>query len=504
VRQLTSLDAEFLALEDARTVGHVAGLAIYEPGNRLTADAVRELIAERLHLLPPFRWRLAPVPLGVDNPYWIEDPDFDLEFHVRDLALPPPGDDRQLADQVARIASRPLDRARPLWELYVIHGLAGDRTAMLTKMHHAAVDGMSGAEVMSVILDPTPEGRDCGSAPDRRPDRMPSQLEMLGRGLLGLPRQPLRALGTVPQALAHLPHLPVVGDLPGAGLVARATRLLRRGYDGELLERPKARAPRTRFNGRISPHRRLAFGSLSLTEVKAIKAAFGVTVNDVVVALCATALRNWLLRRDELPEECLVAMVPVSVRTESERGEFGNRVSALFVPIPTAYADPRERLERAHEIMSTAKTHHQALPATLLQDMTHFVPPALAARAARVTLQLTTSPVVRPLVNCVISNVPGPREPLYCAGAQLCANYPVSVITNGAGLNITVLSYRDSMDFGIVCDREQMQDPWELMDDLRAALDEYRELTSPPPPARFTRDRAAQPRSSTTAPDASG
>src|SRR5829696_938668 len=491
MRQLTSLDAEFLAMEGPTMYGHVSGLAVYEPGNDLTVDAVRRLVEERLHVLPPFRWRLAPVPFGLDNPYWIEDPHFDVEFHVRDLALPTPGSDHQLADQVARIVSRPLDRARPLWELYVIHGLEHDRTAMLTKMHHAAVDGMSGAEIMSVLLDPTPEGRDCGTAPERRPERPPTQLEMLARGLAGVPRQPLKAVGTVPQALLNLQDLPVVGDLPGAGLAGRAAGLLRRRSGGdEILERPKARAPRTRFNGRISPHRRVAFGSLSLTEVKAVKAGFGVTVNDVVVALCATALRTWLTRRDELPEDCLVAMIPVSVRTEEERRAFGNRVSAMFVPIPTAYADPRARLERANEIMLSAKSRHRALPATLLQDMTHFIPPALAARASRLTLRLATSPMARPLVNVVISNVPGPREPLYCAGSQLCANYPVSVIAEGSGLNITVLSYRDSMDFGIVCDREQMDDPWELMDDLRDALDVYGELTRPPGPRSTVTPRA--------------
>ena len=366
---------------------------------------------------------------------------------------------------------------------------------MLTKMHHAAVDGMSGAEIMSVLLDPAPEGRDCGSAPARRPERPPGQLEMLARGLAGVPRQPLRAVGTVPQALLNLRDLPVVGDLPGAGLVDRAVGLLRRRGDGEVLERPRVRAPRTRFNGPISAHRRVAFGSLSLTEVKAVKAAFGVTVNDVVVALCATALRNWLARRDELPDDCLVAMIPVSVRAESERRAFGNRVSAMFVPIPTTDADPRRRLERAHETMLSAKSRHQALPATLLQDMTHFIPPALAARASRLTLRLATTPVARPLLNVVISNVPGPREPLYCAGAQLCANYPVSVIAEGSGLNITVLSYRDNMDFGIVCDREQMQDPWELMDDLRAALDEFRGLTRPPQPSA-RRSRTKVPSSS--------
>jgi diacylglycerol O-acyltransferase / wax synthase len=347
-------------------------------------------------------------------------------------------------------------------------------------MHHAAIDGMSGAEILSVLLDPSPEGRDCGQAPDRRPEHVPGQLEMLARGLSGLPRQPLRALGALVETVPNLEDVPVVGDLPGTGLVSRAARVVTRSRDGGVLERPKARAPRTRFNRAVSPHRRFAFGTLSLPEVKAVKAAFGITVNDVVIALCATTLRNWLLERDELPEECLVAMVPVSVRGEEERRAFGNRVSAMFVPIPTNYADPRRRLMRAHEIMLTAKERHQALPADLLQDITHFIPPAVAARAARLTARLATVQRLRPLLNLVISNVPGPREPLYCAGAQLCATYPVSIITDAVGLNITVLSYRDRMDFGIVCDREQIDDPWPLIDGLRDALEEFKELARSP------------------------
>jgi WS/DGAT/MGAT family acyltransferase len=270
--------------------------------------------------------------------------------------------------------------------------------------------------------------------------------------------------------------VPVVGDLPGAGLVSRAARVVTRGGDGAVLERPKARAPRTRFNRAVSPHRRFAFGTLPLPEVKAVKSAFGITVNDVVIAVCATALRNWLLERDELPDECLVAMVPVSVRSEEERRAFGNRVSAMFVPIPTNYADPRRRLMRAHEIMLSAKERHKALPADLMQDVTHFIPPAVAARAARLTARLSTVQRLRPLLNLVISNVPGPREPLYCAGAQLRATYPVSIVTDAVGLNITVLSYRDRMDFGIVCDREQLDDPWPLFDGLRDALEELKAL----------------------------
>src|SRR3954468_6249182 len=200
MRQLTSLDAQFLAIENGRNLGHVSGLSIYDPstapGGVLTSEGMCAVVTERLHLLPPFRWRLAEVPLGLDHPYWIEDPDFDVEYHVRELALPAPGDERQLAEQAARIHGRPLDRAHPLWELYVIQGLRDGHVGVFTKIHHAAIDGMSGAEILGVLLDPAPEGRGVPPAADERaPDSAPGQLEMLQRGLLGLPRQQWRALG---------------------------------------------------------------------------------------------------------------------------------------------------------------------------------------------------------------------------------------------------------------------------------------------------------------------
>src|ERR687894_1439165 len=198
MRQLTSLDAQFLAVESARTYGHVGGLAVYDPatapGGELTIPDICRLVGERIHLLPPFRWRLVGVPLGLDHPYWVEDPDFDLDFHVRESAVPPPGDDRQLAETVARIFSRPLDRTRPLWELYLIQGLEGGRVALLTKVHHSVVDGVSGSEILAVLLDPSPEGRDIPRPERGAGERVPSELEMLGRGLMGLRLQPLRAL----------------------------------------------------------------------------------------------------------------------------------------------------------------------------------------------------------------------------------------------------------------------------------------------------------------------
>ncbi|WP_354702113.1 Putative diacylglycerol O-acyltransferase [Paraconexibacter sp. AEG42_29] len=480
MRQLTSLDAQFLAIESATTTGHVGGLAIFDPstapGGAVTLEDVLAMFRERLHLLPPLRWRLEQVPLGLDRPYWIEDPDFELEFHVRELALPAPGDDAQLAEQVARISSRHLDRARPLWECYLIHGLPDGHFAIQTKMHHAMIDGMSGAEIMGIMFDLAPEGREFA---DTEPaswigDRVPGQLEMLGRGVAALPLQPLRMARAAPGVLPHLDVAPSVFGVPGAETMSRTLSKMRNiangTRDGDVLERPKMRAPRTSFNGKISPHRRFSFGSLSLPAVKALKKAYGVTVNDVVVTLTTSAIRDWLIAHDELPEDPLLAQIPVSVRTDEERGTFGNKISIMIAPLATHIADPVERLRFTHEAMKAAKDRHRALPAKALQDITAFIPPAINARAARVALQMGTRQGMRPLYNVVISNVPGPPIPIYMAGAQLQHNYPVSVVTDGAGLNVTVLSYLDHLDFGLIADRDQMPDLQTLMDGLRTAL----------------------------------
>jgi WS/DGAT/MGAT family acyltransferase len=487
MRQLTTLDAQFLAVESAGTYGHVGGLAVYDPstapGGQVTVKDICRTVGERLHLLPPFRSRLVQVPFGLDLPYWAEDPDFDIDFHIRESAVPPPGGDRQLGETVARIFARPLDRSHPLWELYLIHGLEGGRVALLTKVHHSVADGVSGNEILSILLDASADGREIPAPPTAdgaAGERVPGELEMLARGVLGLPRQPLRALRAIPRALPNLTDLPGANAIPGgptlsAGL-SRVRRLLGGEEDDGVLEVTTARPPRTCFNGPVSPHRRFAFGSLSLDSVKALKNELGITVNDVVVALVATAVRDWLDERGELPDDPLVAMVPVSVRGDDERGTFGNRISTMIVPIPTNEPDPRTRLIRTHELLKRA---------------TAFIPPAVAALAARTTVGIMSR--TRPPLNLVVSNVPGPREPLYCAGAMLEANYPVSVVMDGVGLNITVMSYRDHIDFGIVADREQVDDVWGLMDGAARALGELESVICGTPRARPTPAREQAP-----------
>ncbi|MGI8624556.1 MAG: WS/DGAT/MGAT family O-acyltransferase [Solirubrobacteraceae bacterium] len=493
MRQLTSLDAQFLAMETGRTYGHVGALALFDPsaapGGAVSADDLARVVAGRIDQLPPFHQRLVEVPFGLDHPYWIEDPDFDLGFHIRDTAVPPPGDDRRLADTVARIFARPLDRKRPLWELYLIHGIAGGRVGMLTKVHHAAVDGVSGAEILGVLFDlepGAPAAEDKGASWE--PERLPSDLEMLGRGLLGLPRQPVRALRSLPAALPALPNFPGAALVPGMPLLQRARsgaqKALGTAHDTELVDVRVSRAPKTRFNGKVSPHRRFSFGSLSLDDVKALKDELGIKVNDVVVALCATAVRNWLLARGELPDEPLVALVPVSVRTDQERGTFGNKLTGMILPIPTDVEDPRARLLRAHEVLKRAKGQTQGLPASLMTDVSNFLPPAIFNRAARLALEVSGR--VRPALNLIISNVPGPPVPLYCAGARLLAHHPVSVVMDGVGLNITVMSYEDRLDFGIVVDPDMVDDAWSFMDAMRQALDELVE-------AILGRERAPEP-----------
>src|SRR4051794_2988243 len=399
MRQLTSLDNQFLALENHRHTGHVAGLAILDPSTAPSGAVrcrdIKALLRQRLRLLPPLRWRVAEVPLNLDYPYWVEDEEFDLDYHVRELALPSPGSDAQLADQVARIFSRPLDRDRPLWELYLIHAHESGNAAVLTKIHHAVIDGMSGAEIMGLLLDLEPEGREL-PAPDRRQEQAthPGELNMLARGLLGLPKYPLRALKALPRTAPNVEEVPAIfGAIPGASTVGKVSRRLQSlvSDNGPNRTAAKFNAPRTSFNGRLTPHRRFTFGTLQLEEFKAVKKKHGVTVNDVVVSMCAGAVRRWLIHHDELPDEPLVAQIPVSVRTSDQIGTYGNRIMLMSAPLFTDIDDPVERLQATHDALADMKERHKAIPAELLQDANHFIPPAVFSRAAQLTFRLSTS-----------------------------------------------------------------------------------------------------------------
>jgi WS/DGAT/MGAT family acyltransferase len=489
MRQLSGVDVGFLNMETSTTYGHVSSLNVYDPTGApggAGVEAMKQLIRERIELLAPFRRRLVEVPLGLDLPYWIEDPDFDLDFHVRHHAVPPPGTPEQLGEIVARIQARPLDRRRPLWELYVIEGLDGGRLiAQLTKIHHATIDGASGATMLAAMLDRDPQARPVGTEVEWTPDRVPTDGELLQRTAIEYLRRPEKVVRLSVRTLRELAkttrngQLDVLADLmaqPMPGPIGDLfRRRLREGYERDV-DRPPAlpptAAPRTPWNRQISPHRRFAFTTIPLDSAKQVRRAVGCTFNDVVMSLCGGALRHYLDRHDQLPDESLIAMVPVSVRSGGEEDTYQNRVSGLLAELATNEADPIERLRKVQRSMDRAKEGFQAVPAEALQDFAQFAPPAVAARAMRMYSRLRIADRMQPPFNIIISNVPGPAEPLYAAGARLLHFYPVSALIDGQGLNITVQSYDGNLDFGFLADRELVPDVWALADLLHQSMDE--------------------------------
>ena len=465
MQQLSGVDASFLNMETATQQGHIGGVVVVDPSTAPEGwgfDTIRRLIEERVHLLPPFRRKLVNVPLDIDHPYWIEDTHFDLDFHLRHIAAPAPGSREELANLVARIHARPLDRSRPLWEMYFIEGLSDGRVATYTKLHHAAIDGVSGAEILTILLDPSPEGRKI-PGPDEpwSGEASPSAVSMLARSAVKIALSPARAMRV---------GYELVRAVPGFKPLQRLPALVGLGEPpDDVLSRPKLIAPRSLLNDPITPHRRWAFGDVSLEAVKRIKQGAGSTVNDVVISVSAGAVRSWLLEHDVVPERSLQALIPISIRTEEDRGEIGNKVSGMIAPIGTHIADPLERLHYVHETMLIAKETHQATPATLLQDFAQFAPPAIAARAAQVVFRNGRAGKWTPF-NLTISNVPGPHFPLYLAGARLEGHYPVSTITDGAALNITLHSYLGRLCFGLVADRDVVPDLWSMMEFIQAEV----------------------------------
>ncbi len=522
MRQLSGIDVSFLNLETPTTFGHVSSVTIYDPTGApggAGLEATKEIILERIDQLTPFRRRLVEVPLGLDLPYWIEDPDFDIDFHVRHHAVPPPGNPQQLAEAVSRIIARPLDRTRPLWELYVIEGVDNGRLiAQLTKVHHAAVDGAAGAMMLAALLDLDPAARPSGRQARWEPEAIPSDEELLrltAREFLRRPEKMIRLSVRATRELAAatrsggLAALAGMVAMPMPGPVGKLMRDRLRAQYGTDVDRPPALpptpAPRTPWNQAISPHRRFAYTSVPLEDAKTVRRAFGCTFNDVVMAVCSGTLRRYLQLHDCLPEESLVAMVPISVRSGQEDDTYQNRVSALFSDLATNEADPVKRLRRVQQAMTAAKEQFAAIPAEALQDFTQFAPPAVAARAMRMYSRLKIADRMNPPFNLVISNVPGPQVPLYSAGARLQHFYPVSTLVDGQGLNMTVQSYDGNLDFGFVADRDLVPDLWLLTDLLHEEMAELVAIaaaTMAPltPPSTTAARRTAAPRKAAAKP----
>ncbi len=484
MRQLTGLDSSFLAMETASTFGHVSSLIIYKPpaGRDFNPyESYKKQLMARLDQLEPLRRRLVEVPFGLDHPYWINDPDFDIDFHVRHIAVPPPGRHDQLGELISRLVARPLDRSKPLWEVYVIEGLDDGNFGIVTKIHHAAVDGAAGSELTMMMLDATPDATHEPKKPITwRAESEPSVGELLARTSVEMMLRP-RKIAKVQVQLAreiarqtNIPAFNTVADLIRKGLPGMSPPVRTETQD-ELPPVPTSPAPGTPFNKSITGARAFSYRSMQLQTIKDIKNELGCTLNDVVMALCAGGLRRYLEHHNALPTDPLVAMVPVSIRTGEEEHRWTNRVSAIFTPIPTNLDDPLDRVAAIHASMNSAKEQHDLLPAEMMLDMAQLAPPALAARANRLASRLKIADRVNSPVNIVISNVPGPRAPLYFDGAQMMHFYPISIVTDGQGLNITVQSYCDQLDVGLIAARELVPDLEFLMDCL---ADETRELMS--------------------------
>ena len=465
MERLSGLDASFLLMETPASHMHVASLAVFDPSTApggWSIERLKEEYGRRLHLAPPFRRRLVEIPFHLHHPLWIEDPEFDLNWHIRHIAVPPPGGPRELADLSAHLVSIQLDRSRPLWEMWVIEGVEGGNVAVLTKVHHAAIDGAAGNELLLATLDLSPDDADVPEPEEPwEPDRIPTELERLSYATASLIRTPPKALAAVRRAVD----------------AARDVRRVRTQPDVTPPPAPFS-APHTSFNQTLTAHRSFAATTLSLQKAKDIKAAAGVKVNDVVLAICAGALRGYLDERRETPDRALVAMVPVSVRADEQRSEMGNRVSSMLCSLATDIDDPVERLQAIAAGTQLAKTQQDAIGADTLRDWAEFAAPGLMGRAVRLYSRTRMADLHRPLFNVTISNVPGPPFKLYTAGAELLALYPLGPIFDGGGLNITVMSYRDNLDFGLLACPDVLPDVWSVADGLAKSLDELAGATT--------------------------
>jgi WS/DGAT/MGAT family acyltransferase len=419
-------------------------------------EALREALRQRVGSNPTFRRKLHDHVLNVDHPVWVDDDEFDIEHHVRRATVPAPGGREQIAEVCGDIAAQPLDRDRPLWEMWVLEGAADGSIAVMTKMHHATVDGVSGANLVSELCSLEPDAPPIAAAlaPQSPPAplRRPSDARIIADGVLRVARRPVDFARLLPGTLGVLPAW------------------IERARAGRAMPAPFT-APRTSFNGTITGHRSVAFARMNLADVKEVKNAFGCTVNDVVLTLCSGALRKYLADRDELPDTSLLAMVPVSVHGKTSAPGV-NKVSGMFASLASDIADPVERLATIAKQNAVAKDPHKTLSASLLQDWAQFAAPNTFAMAARVYSRLRLAERHPVIHNLVISNVPGPPMPIYFMGARITGFYPFGPVFHGAGLNMTVLSNDGHLDVGLIACRELVPDLWDLADDLPIALAE--------------------------------
>jgi diacylglycerol O-acyltransferase / wax synthase len=434
--RLSPADALFLHLEDDNTHMHVASVTIFE--GSVDYRAAIDETERRLHLVPRFRQKLAFVPFNQGRPVWVDDPHFNIEYHVRHTALPEPGDEEQLKRLAGRIMSQSLDRDKPLWEMWLVDKLVGDRFAMITKTHHCLVDGVSGADLTAVLLDAEPTPPSIESEP-WTPKQEPSALTMLNDALRERVSEPMEVV-RLARAAFRAPR-----------------RVLQRG--AEVLEAMGALAwaglnpaPKTDLNTSVGPHRRVEFVRASLDEFKAIKNVLGGTVNDVVLTVVTGALRRFLINRgvDTRGLE-LKAMVPVSTRVEEEKGALGNRVTSMAAPLPVYEEEPALRLAIVKEAMKDVKSSKQAVGAEMIMSVSGFAPPTILGQAAR--LQASQR-----LVNLLVTNVPGPQFALYSQGHLLLDLFPMAPLGSNQALNVAVMSYNGQLGFGLLADYDAVSD----------------------------------------------